>query len=82
MINPKEAKQWLQQTRVLFYVVSFISFWAAIYLQTYIAQFLSTKVSGELINVLTVFSMWILAIYIFPIIGAVVILYFMVKRFK
>lgn len=80
MIKPSDAKMWVSQHKLLFYGLSFASFWAAIYLQPYIQKFLSDKVSSGLINPATIFVMWVLASYLLPIILALLVVYFMMRN--
>ena len=57
-----KAKLWI-------YGISFVSFWAAIFLQPFIASILTEKISSGLLGIITIFIMWILAIFVFPRIG-------------
>lgn len=79
MVSTRMAKAWLEKNRAIFYVMSFVTFWIAISLQSTIAKILADKVSADLLNITTVFIMWTLAVYILPIIGAVILVFFLLR---
>ena len=79
MTSIKESTEWVRNKKGIFYLVSFISFWIALLLQKYIAQFWVDKVSVNFLNITTIASMWLLATFILPIIGSILVVYFLIK---
>lgn len=79
MVSARAAKELINRKKVLFFAVSFFSFWIAISLQSNIKSFLADKISQEILNFATVLAMWTLAIYIFPLIGAIVLVIILIK---
>lgn len=75
----KTALTFVRSKWHLYYSISFASFWIALLLQTYIAKFWADKVSVNFLNLTTIASMWLLATFILPIIGSIVVVYFLIK---
>ena len=59
----------LLKAKLLIYGISFVSFWIAVLSQPLITSILAEKVSPALLNIITVFIIWVLAIFVFPRIG-------------
>ena len=59
----------LLKAKLLIYGISFVSFWIAVLSQPLITSILAEKISPALLGIITVFIMWVLAIFVFPRIG-------------
>ena len=79
MASIRESTEWVRNKKLIFYIVSFLSFWIALLLQSYIAKFWADKVSVNFLNITTIASMWLLATFILPIIGSILVVYFLIK---
>lgn len=80
MVTIKESVQYITSKKLYYYPISLISFWIALLLQNYIATFLADKVSINFLKISIIASMWALATIIFPIIGSVLLVYFLIKQ--
>lgn len=80
MIDHKLAKAWVEQHRMWFYIISFLSFWLALVVQPFIQSFLADKVPANILGVSIIFAMWIFATVIFPIIGSMAVIHFIIKN--
>lgn len=82
MVDIKTSRMWVQQHKILFYLISFLSFWVALLLQFRLAQFLAKYVSKDLLGIATIAGMWLLAMFVLPIIGSVIAVYILIKYNK
>ena len=59
----------LLKAKFFIYGISFVSFWIAVLSQPLIASILAEKISPALLGIITTLIMWILAIFVFPRVG-------------